>query len=118
MGDRVMRTDYFREYYHARKAKRTEAEQAEYNRVRRIKARVKRLGWTYEQAMRPVRKPLSPGYLSTHDLAKLAGCARDTVCSAIRRGELRAVKVKRTPKLVRWEIHREDAERWVTVVRA
>ena len=114
----MKRTEYHRAYYHKRMARLTAKERENFNRVCRFKARVKRLGWTPEQAMAPVERPLSKGYLSSEEVAKLAGCNRDTVCRAVRRGELRAATIRITPKRVRYEIHIEDARYWATVLRA
>jgi len=114
----MKRTEYHRAYYHKRRARLTAKERENAKRMSRFKARIKRLGWTPEQAMAPVTRPLSKGYLSSTEVAKLADCEPCTVGLAIRRGELRAARVKFTPKRVRYEIHIDDARYWATVLRA
>lgn len=112
------RKEYMRRYYRQRKASAKPAQLAEARRIARFKRRVTKLGWSIEAAAEPCRmgSPAAAGYLLTREVAERAGVTDSAVTYAIRRGELRAARIKIGAKRHRLEVAEMDAAYWAEIV--
>ncbi len=111
----MKRTEYFRQYYHRRKARMTPEQKAQHRCAARFKARVTRLGWEPSKAFHtaPHGGKASPGYLKVNEACVRTLLSADAIRKAIVRGELRAARIQIGRKMYRYEIHEIDLRDWL-----
>lgn len=62
--------------------------------------------------MREKNERPAPDYLTPPAVARMLGCAPDSIVAYIRRGQLRAVNLGHAIR-PRWRIHRDDLRAWL-----